>query len=107
MSKPRGELIDVLLGEIGPPNSWQVRASLYPCEGTKFHSPTPLTTQQFNDPAVQPWLCPTCTSKLEIFLHIYEDDAAALTWDVMREFGNSIRIFGQKIVADRESSTDG
>jgi len=105
MTKPRGELVDALLAEIGPPNGWQVRASVHPCQGTKFHSPVPLTTKQFDDPALTDvWLCPTCTSKLEIFIHIYDTDPVSLTWDVMREFGNQIRILGQKIVLQKKAS---
>jgi hypothetical protein len=99
MSKLRGELIDELLTQYGPPNGWQARVTVRPCEGTKFHSPTPLTTSLFDECSA--WLCPTCTSKLEIFLHLHEQDPACLTWDVMREFGNQIRLFGQGIVAER------
>lgn len=98
----RSTLIDALLAAFGPPNAWQQRASQRPCMGTKFHSPVPLTTTRFEDPALDDvWLCPTCTSKLEIFLHLYEQDPPSLSWGVMREFGNTIRILGQKIAADR------
>jgi hypothetical protein len=107
MSTERGKLVDELLAEVGPPTSWHSRASEHPCEGTKFHSPTPMTTAQFDDPACRAWLCPTCTSKLEIFLHIHEQDPELLTWDVMREFGNQIRIMGQRIVASKRESADG
>lgn len=102
-ARPRVERLDALLAEYGTPVDGQERAALHPCQGTKFHSPVPLTTRQFADPACTAWLCPTCTSKLEIFIHIYDTDPAALSWDVMREFGNQIRIFGQAIVAAREA----
>lgn len=101
--KLRGELLDVLLAEYGPPNAWQARLSEHPCQGTKFHSPVPLTTAKFEDPTLDDvWLCPTCTSKLDIFIHLHEQDPLCLNWDVMREFGNQIRILGQKIIKDRE-----
>lgn len=103
-NKARAELVDGILTEIGPPNGWQARTSVHPCQGTRFHSPVPMTTQRFEDKAFDHqdvWLCPTCTSKLEIFLHIHDSDPGALTWDVLREFGNTIRIMGQKIMAHR------
>lgn len=105
MSKPRAELVDELLTQYGPPSPWQQRVTEHPCEGTKFHSPIPFTTALFEECGA--WLCPTCTSKLEIFLHLHEQDPACLTWDVMREFGNGVRLFGQGIVARREAATNG
>jgi hypothetical protein len=101
--KLRAELIDGLLAEYGPPTAWHSRASQRPCQGTKFHSPVPFTTSRFDDPALDDvWLCPTCASKLEVFLHLYDADPASLNWDVLREFGNQIRLYGQKIITDRE-----
>lgn len=102
MTKERGALIDDLLAQYGTPNAWQQRVTAHPCEGTKFHSPTPLTTSFFDECSA--WLCPTCTSKLEIFVHLHEQDPASLSWDVLREFGNQIRIFGQGIIATRASA---
>lgn len=98
MTKPRSTLIDGLLTEYGPPDPLRARVAEHPCEGAKFHSPTPLTTRSFTDRGLSVWLCPTCTDKLEIFLHLHDTDAHALTFDVMREFGNAIRLLGQKAV---------
>lgn len=106
--KQRSELIDALLAEHGTPTG-DGRAAIHPCEGTKFHSPSPLTTICYEAyPGKQVWLCPTCLSKLQCFLFLHGSDPAAMTWDVMREFGNQIRLFGQEIIrrADRERTSD-
>lgn len=96
--KVRVELIDALLEKYGTP-AGESRASVHVCDGAKFHSPIPLMTvcvELF--PGTQVWLCPTCAAKLQAFVHLYEIDPDCLNWDVLREFGNTIRLLGQAII---------
>lgn len=95
----RSVTIDQLLAEHGPPDSWHSRAGAHPCEGAKFHSPSPLLTKQHDELGV--WLCPTCESNLACFVHLA--GAQTLDWPIAREFGNTIRAMGQKIIAKEAS----
>lgn len=92
MSLPRSTLIDGLLTEVGTP--FGSRASEHPCEGSKFHSPTPLTTQAVTMGDREVYLCPTCAANMAVYVHLSQVAPEQLTWPIKREFGNSIRALG-------------
>jgi len=96
-NRARSVLIDAALAVHGTPSAWDARASVHPCEGAKFHSPSPLITRKFVDTRVGPevWLCPTCTVNLECFLYLAEAEPK-MDWSHLREFGNTIRELGQR-----------
>lgn len=98
-TKQRSELIDALLAKHGAPGG-NGRASVRPCQGARHHSPTPLVTSCYVPfPDRQIWLCPTCLSKLQVFIYLHKTEPAAMTWEVMQQFGNAIRMLGQEITA--------
>jgi hypothetical protein len=102
-ARQRSELIDRLLAQHGTPTG-DSRAVVHPCEGAKFHSPTPLVTICYELPSGrQVWLCPTCEMNLKCFTWLYKHAPHQLSWDVMREFGNTIRLLGQEIVRSQQS----
>ncbi len=88
-------LIERILEQYGTP--FGDRAAEKPCEGSRFHSPQPLTTQTVGIGDRMVALCPTCSAKLQVFIYLAEtmspDD---FTWPVQREFGNRIRALGQE-----------
>lgn len=92
MTTARSTLIDGLLADHGTP--FGSRASEHPCEGTKFHSPTPLTTQAVMMGDREVYLCPTCTANIAVYVHLSQIAPDKITWPVKREFGNQIRALG-------------
>lgn len=82
-----------------------------PCEGSKFHSPTPLVTYPYDlaAPDLAPpekgkpkdpvRLCGVCRGNLGVFLML--TDSGDLEWEVQRQFGNRIRALGQRVIAHR------
>lgn len=94
----RSETVDILLAEHGVPSDAHRRASEHPCAGAKFHSPAPLVTVPYPVGGREVWLCPTCVSKLQCFLHLSHQAPDAMTWPVLREFSNRIRALGQEIL---------
>ena len=94
MSVTRSITIDRLLVEYAPP--YGDRSAQHPCQGARFHSPTPLTTSMLALPTGrQVSLCPTCSANLGMFIHLAHVAPEKLTWPVLREFGNTIRAMGQ------------
>lgn len=76
-----------------------------PCEGAKFHSPTPMFCQEtrlvprdwdpeFKSPTA--WLCGTCRDNLAILHQMLWVTSGTLDWPVRREFGNQIRSLAEK-----------
>lgn len=78
------------------------------CEGSKFHSPTPLfvapvalipaewsarANAQFSPRVV---LCGTCRDNLAILQQILLATDGDIPWQVRREFGNTIRALADK-----------
>jgi hypothetical protein len=102
MTQPtRSFTIGAALAINGVPPQLGSRAAEHPCEGVKFHSPTPLTTRAYTHHGrTVAWLCPTCTANLECFLHLSHANPDGLPWEMLREFGNQIRAYGQRILAD-------
>lgn len=96
--------IETALDRYGLPDKEDVRSSLHPCEGAKFHSPWPLATRHwsFLNGKVAAYLCPTCEAKLEILLHLIEQSHGTLIWPVRREFGNQIRNLSAIILRDAD-----
>lgn len=75
------------------------------CEGSKFHSPTPLSVSSV--PLVPPeWvdpnrvpkvlLCGTCRENLSVIQQILTLTNGDVPWQVRREFGNTIRALADK-----------
>lgn len=74
-----------------------------PCEGAKFHSPTPMFVHHVNlvserwsvDAArLRPdraWLCGTCRDNLVMLQQLLAATQGDLDWEVRREFGNDLR----------------
>ena len=82
-----------------------------PCEGSKFHSPTPLLTSgvdlaasdlrlpEKGKPKDPVWLCGVCSDNLGVFLQLAESHD--FPWEVQRQFGNKIRGLAKRVVAHR------
>lgn len=87
------------------------RADGHPCDGSKYHSPTPLVVDDVwlsavvseaigagtpdEQPAEKPvWLCGTCKDNLRVFVLLMHASSGSLSWQVRREFGNKIRDLG-------------
>lgn len=69
----------------------QVSTTPCPCEGAKFHSPTPLLVHDVELPdGGTAKLCGSCRDNLAVLLALLADDPA-LAWNVRREFGNKLR----------------
>lgn len=105
-TRSRSVLIDAALAAHGTPMIYDERASVHPCQGAKFHSPSPLITRRYCETGMdlgELWLCPTCTKNLVCFLHLFNSELQ-MDWPLLREFGNSIRELGMRIVAMREES---
>lgn len=100
MNRQRSQTIDAVMGVHGTPPAWSSRAAEHPCEGAKFHSPSPLVTRLHDVLGV--WLCPTCEANLECFVHLAT--RSPLDWPVLREFGNTIRALGQKLLNEEQSA---
>jgi hypothetical protein len=87
-----------------------------PCEGSKFHSPTPLVctkvdlrdlvdnTEALSDVV---WLCGVCAANLRIFVRLMVATEGDLEWEVRREFGNRIRDLGMKVWTYRKEVQHG
>lgn len=71
------------------------------CEGAKFHSPRPLTTLPIVVGTRVIQLCGTCRDNLTLFLHLW-DANDGLPWNVLREFGNQLRIIAMLVINSRE-----
>lgn len=99
VTRPRSRLVDHALARHGTPERRLVRTSEHPCEGAKFHSPSPLVTSRLSKPFLteEIWLCPTCMANLDCFLYLsqFED----MDWTLLREFGNTLREVGRKVQA--------
>jgi hypothetical protein len=103
VSTPVPIAIDALLAdyELGE----QARASVHPCEASKFHSPRPLLTRHYDfGVSLDVWLCPVCYSNVHVFLMVNEGDN--LTWSTLREFGNEIRRLGNEILRLRRQKAN-
>lgn len=74
------------------------RASVRPCEASKFHSPRPLVTKLRTWRERDYWLCGNCAANLEIYLMLLTEDPE-LPWAVQREFGNEVRRIGNEILS--------
>ncbi len=79
------------------------------CEGSKFHSPTPLFVDTFVPLIPVQWsaqanaqfsprvsLCGTCRDNLLILQQIMLDRDGDVPWQVRREFGNTIRALADR-----------
>lgn len=98
VSQQRSQAIDAVLAVHGTPDPWAARASDHPCQGAKFHSPSPLVTHMHDELDV--WLCPTCKANLDCFVYLAEREP--MEWPVLREFGNRIRALGQQLLSLRK-----
>lgn len=96
---------------------------LYPCEGSKFHSPRPTSvhavylsdvlgevrgeiepTKRLNDPT---WLCRNCHENLLNLTLLMDAYDGVVPWEAKREFGNTIRAFADRIWAAEEVTVNG
>lgn len=77
---------------------------LVECQGSKFHSPTPLTVTQVEVAGEMVALCGTCQANLAVFQQLMTDSNGTLAWEIRREFGNRIRVLGMKDWAYRSAS---
>ena len=103
VSTPVPVAIDALLAdyELGESE----RASVRPCEASKFHSPRPLLTKHYDfGVGMDLWLCPVCFSNTQVFLMINE--AEDLPWSTLREFGNEVRKLGNEVLRLRRQKAD-
>lgn len=87
-----------------------------PCEGSKFHSPTPLLctkvdlrelVENAEAPSDAVWLCGVCAANLRIFVLLMVSTEGDLEWGVRREFGNRIRDLGMKVWTYRKEEQRG
>lgn len=103
----KSQLIDeALAGEKLPAEF--ARASDHPCEGSRFHSPTPLVTSEVGlEGARTVWLCGTCENNLGVFVLLAESAKAPLPWPLLRGFGNQIRILGRALSKQPGAAVDG
>lgn len=78
------------------------RDAQHPCEGAKFHSPTPLVTRRADlAPWVEPpepgddsrhaWVCGTCADNLAMIQQLLIARNGEVPWPVLRCFGNGVR----------------
>lgn len=75
------------------------------CEGSKFHSPTPLVVRTPSFPGVVvPPLCATCRDNLAVFVALMSASSGELSWSVRRQFGNRIRSLGMRIWKSQEGA---
>ena len=81
------------------------------CEGSKFHSPTPMVTKPYWMSGAVEYaldgthakkigdavpLCGTCSSNLTVILRLMAATDGGLPWEVRREFGNTIRALADR-----------
>ena len=61
------------------------------CQGSKFHSPTPLVVHRviINQQAF--FLCGTCQDNVELLSDLIGAEGDSISWVVLREFGTQIR----------------
>ena len=76
---------------VGGPKTWT-----RPCQGSKFHSPTPLLTQRIKVGPTEVHLCGVCQDNLQVFVALMKATDGDLDWVVRREFGNMLRALGMK-----------
>lgn len=78
-----------------------------PCQGAKYHSPTPLFTTQValvplawsedaHKASATVWLCGTCRDNLDILQQMLYAAEGRLDWHIRREFGNDLRALAVK-----------
>lgn len=68
------------------------------CEGSRFHSPSPLLVEQVEQVDVggrSVWLCRNCRSILRVSEHLQEHADGKLDWKVAKEFGTALRVLGE------------
>lgn len=97
-----------LIHQVGGLQVQGVLADTQECEGSKYHTPSPLVLRPYtlssfkkiemvptdDDDEKAIWLCGTCVANLNIFLSLMEATEGNMPWEVRREFGNLIRLLG-------------
>lgn len=78
-------------------------AHAHDCEGSKFHSPTPLILHRVD---LVPWdntgekvyakLCGTCRENLWVYQQILQKNNGEIEWELQRCFGNKIRALAKR-----------
>ena len=63
----------------------------YSCQGSKFHSPTPLVVRRVTINSRSIFLCGTCQDNVQLLLDLGSVEDSPLPWVVLREFGTKIR----------------
>lgn len=77
------------------------------CEGSRFHSPTPLLVYVEEVAGTTVRLCGNCRDNLGVFSTLMNASNGSLPWEVRREFGNSIRDLGMRAwIAERGARDD-
>lgn len=93
-----------------------------PCVGSKYHSPTPLTTVEVylsqvvaevaSGITLDPrrgeetvWMCRNCQDNLKVYVLLLVATGGGLDWVIRREFGNRIRDLGQHAWAYYEEAS--
>lgn len=97
--------LPVHLGNLLATGQWDLPGVPGQCAGARFHSPTPLFVQQVclvsaswgevAADAPKEMLCGTCRDNLLVLQHIMGAGQGGLSWEIRREFGNSIRHLAQ------------
>lgn len=99
-------------GEWLLPDAWS-----HVCEGSKFHTPTPMVVDSYPLvpatwgplrvlPSQTVWLCGTCRDNLTLLQQIWVSLDGDVPWLVRREFGNTIRALTQQAWAQHKESTE-
>lgn len=92
MTVPFPRAIAEALRDIDPSTLPGRPATDEPCEGAKFHSPTPLILHDVllsNGRVVS--LCGCCRDNADVLAALIAKFAQDLEWTVRREFGNRLR----------------
>lgn len=75
----------------------RIFSSKYTCQGSKFHSPTPLVVHRVIIKQKVFFLCGTCQDNAELLVDLIQAEKNSVPWIVLREFGTQIR----KLVCER------
>jgi hypothetical protein len=92
LTVPFPRAIALALRDIDPSTLPGRPATDEPCEGAKFHSPTPLILHDVhlsNGRVVS--LCGCCRDNADVLAALLAQFAQDLEWPVRREFGNKLR----------------
>ena len=100
MSMP--PLIEEAVTNLMPPYQAEF-AHDHECEGSKFHSPTPLVLHSVD---LVPWdntgnkvyakLCGTCRENLWVYQQLLMNNNGDMSWELQRCFGNRIRALAKQ-----------